>query len=56
MNRYDPQGGGFLRLGRRGADERTCRLWWSGSGVRTRLRCDRMEAEFAMPEADAHAP
>ena len=56
MNRYDPQGGGFLRLGRRGADVRTCRLWWSGSGVRTQLRCDRLEAEFAVPEADAHVP
>ena len=56
MNRYDPLGGGFLRLGRRDAGEQVCRLWWSGSGVRTKVCCDRLEAEFAVPEADTHTP
>ncbi|MDO4865505.1 MAG: GDSL-type esterase/lipase family protein [Clostridia bacterium] len=56
MNRYDPLGEGFLRLGRCDAGEQVCRLWWSGSGVRTKVCCDRLEAEFFVPEADAHAP
>lgn len=56
MNRYDPLDGGFLRLGRRDAGEQVCRLWWSGSGVRTKVCCDRLEAEFAVPEADTHTP
>ena len=45
MNRFDPLGPGFLRMGRRDPGETACCLWWSGSGVRTRVDCARFEVE-----------
>lgn len=45
LKRFDPMGGGFLRLGRRDADETACALWWSGSGIATRIDCTRLEIE-----------
>ena len=47
LKSYDPLGPGFVRLGRREAGETACALWWSGSGVRTRLACSAMEVEIA---------
>ncbi len=37
MTAYDPRD--LTRLGRRETDERACRLWWTGSGVRFRTAC-----------------
>ena len=45
MNRYDPLGPAFLRMGRRDPGEAACALWWSGSGIRTRVDCTRFEVE-----------
>ena len=45
MKRYDPLGPAFLRMGRRDPDEPACALWWSGSGIRTRVDCTRFEVE-----------
>ena len=55
MNRHDPKGAAFTRLGRYDVNETACQLWWSGSGVRTRLDCARLEAELRVPEQD-HTP
>lgn len=46
MTRYEPKGPAFARLGRYNPDESVCELWWSGSGVRTRLTCNRLEADI----------
>ena len=45
MMRYDPRGAACLRLGRFDPNEKTCELWWSGSGVRTRFDGRRLELE-----------
>ena len=45
LKRYDPLGPAFLRMGRRDPGESACALWWSGSGVRTRVDCTRLEVE-----------
>ena len=45
MTRYDPRGAACLRLGRFDPKEKACELWWSGSGVRTRLDGRRLELE-----------
>ena len=45
MNRFDPLGPAFLRMGRRDPGEAACALWWSGSGLRARLDCTRLEVE-----------
>lgn len=52
MNRYDPKGPAFLRLGRFDAKEAGCRLWWSGSGIATRLDCTRLEIEADVPDGE----
>lgn len=45
MKRYDPLGPAFLRMGRRDPAEAACALWWSGSGIRTKVDCTRFEVE-----------
>lgn len=55
MKRFELPGPAFLRMGRCGADENGCALWWSGSGVRTRLSCARLEVE-ARAGDDEHIP
>ena len=46
MTRYEPVEAAFVRLGRYNPKASDCELWWSGSGVRTRLNCNRLEAEI----------
>lgn len=43
LRRFDPRD--FLRMGRFDPREECCELWWSGSGVRLRLACTRLELE-----------
>ena len=50
MTRYDPCGPQFLREGRFDPNESACRLWWSGSGIRTALECTRLEVEAEVAE------
>ena len=45
MERYGLPGPAFARVGRFAADEAGCALWWSGSGIRTRIECTRLEVE-----------
>ena len=55
MKRYDPRGAEFLRMGRYNPDEDGCRLWWSGSGVRTRFEGVRLELEATAADGE-HTP
>ena len=55
MNRYDPRGAAFVRLGRFNPDEAACRLWWSGSGVVTVFDGARLEIEATAAD-DEHTP
>ena len=55
MKRYDPRGTEFLRMGRYNPDEDGCRLWWSGSGVRTRFEGVRLELEATAADGE-HTP
>lgn len=55
LKRYEPKGPAFARLGRFNPDEESCALWWSGSGIRTKLECTRLEIEATAAE-DAHTP
>ena len=55
MTRFDPRGAACLRLGRFNPDEKSCDLWWSGSGVRTTFDGRRLEAEFTVAD-DEHTP
>ncbi len=55
MNRYDPRGAEFIRMGRFNPDETGCALWWSGSGVRTCFDGVRLEVE-ATVAAGEHTP
>ena len=52
LNRYDPRGTAFVRMGRFNPDEAACNLWWSGSGVRTKLACTRVEIEATVPDQE----
>ena len=45
----------FLPLGRHDPKEKRASLWWSGSGVRTRIACAQMEIEITSSARD-HAP
>lgn len=45
MKRFEPKSPAFARLGRFSPDEAQCALWWSGSGVVTRVACTRLEVE-----------
>lgn len=42
----------FLRLGRYEKNDRLCRLWWSGSGIRLRAACTWLEIDAEAFEAD----
>ncbi|MBR5429721.1 MAG: HAD family hydrolase [Firmicutes bacterium] len=55
MKRYDPRGAAFTRLGRFNPDEGECRLWWSGSGLRTRFDGARLQLEATVAEGE-HTP
>ena len=55
MERYDPRGSAFARLGRFNPDETACALWWSGAGVRTRCDGARLEVEATAAD-DEHIP
>ena len=55
MNRFDPRGAAFARLGRVNPDEGCCELWWSGSGVSTSLDCTRLEIEAEVADGE-HTP
>ena len=55
MARHDPRGDRFLRMGRINPSEDGCRLWWSGSGVRTRFDGVRMALEATVAEGE-HTP
>ncbi len=45
----------FLPLGRHNPGEEKAGLWWSGSGVRVKLACARLEADITASAQD-HAP
>ncbi len=45
----------FLPLGRHNPGEEKAGLWWSGSGVRVKLACARLEADITASARD-HAP
>ena len=56
LSGYDPRDKQrFLRMGRFEPAEQTCALWWSGSGLRTRIDCTRLELEAEVAEAE-HTP
>ena len=55
MKCYDSRGTAFLRMGRSDPRESACELWWSGSGIRTRIACARLEIEAEAPDGD-HLP
>ena len=52
MQRYTLPDPRFLPLGRHDANETEASLWWSGSGVRVRASCTRMEAEITSTARD----
>ena len=57
MKRYDLPGPMFLPVGRHGASETACAMWWPGSGARVRAACRAMEAEIEAPApASGHMP
>lgn len=53
---YDPRDEQrFLRMGRFDSAEQACALWWSGSGLRTRIDGTRLELEAEVAEGE-HTP
>lgn len=53
---YDPRDERrFLRMGRFASAEQACALWWSGSGLRTRIDGTRLELEAEVAEGE-HTP
>ncbi len=54
MKRYDPMDPRFSRTGRQRAEADRMEMWWSGSGLRMRVNCTRIEVE-AESSAARHA-
>ena len=52
MQRYDLPDPRFLPLGRRDPKETQANLWWSGSGVRLKTACTRLDVEVTSTAAD----
>ncbi|MBR5109502.1 MAG: hypothetical protein IK099_04845 [Clostridia bacterium] len=52
MQRYALPDARFLTVGRHDPKEERQNLWWSGSGVRVRLACTRLDVEVASTAAD----
>ncbi len=52
MQRYALPDLRFLPIGRRDAGEKEQNLWWSGSGVRVKLACKRLDVEATSTAAD----
>ena len=51
MNHWNPTDETrFLRQGRYDPDDPVCRLYWSGSGLRCRMKCTYMTVEASLPE------
>lgn len=55
LRRFDPRDPAFLRMGRYDHAEPACQLWWSGSGIRLRVSCRRLELEAEVPDNE-HLP
>ena len=55
LRRFDPRDPAFLRMGRYDPAEPACMLWWSGSGIRLRAACRRLEIEARIPDSE-HIP
>ena len=55
MTKIDPRDPRLARLGRFDGGEKACALWWSGAGLRIRLRCASLEAEVEAAEGE-HLP
>ena len=52
MQRYSLPDPRFLPLGRHDPEEEKTSLWWSGSGVRVKIACGRLEADITSTAAD----
>ena len=52
MQRYDLPDARFFPIGRRDPKETRQHLWWSGSGVRVKLACTRVDVEVTSTSAD----
>ena len=52
MQRYDLPDARFLAVGRHDLKEEKQNLWWSGSGVRVKLGCARLDVEATSTAAD----
>ncbi len=55
MTKIDPRDPRLARLGRFDGGEKACALWWSGAGLRIRLRCASLEAAVEAAEGE-HLP
>ena len=55
MQRYSLPDPRFLPLGRHDPEENKTSLWWSGSGVRVKIACTKIEADITSTARD-HAP
>ncbi len=52
MQRYSLPDARFVTIGRHDANENEQHLWWSGSGVRVKLACKRLDVEATSTAAD----
>ena len=52
MQRYSLPDARFVTIGRHDNNEKEQNLWWSGSGVRVKLACKRLDVEAASTAAD----
>ena len=52
MNRYSLPDARFVTIGRHDLSEREQNLWWSGSGVRVKLACRRLDVEATSTAGD----
>ena len=52
MQRFDLPDARFFPIGRRDPNETRQHLWWSGSGVRVKLACTRVDVEVTCTSAD----
>ena len=52
MKRYSLPDARFVTVGRHDTDEKEQNLWWSGSGVRVKLACKRLDVEATSTAAD----
>ena len=52
MKRYTLPDARFVTIGRHDTDEKEQNLWWSGSGVRVKLACKRLDVEATSTATD----